>query len=104
MAKILEFRPPAPKPLTPAELAAQEITAKQAVDMLVLGLLDVAMPKWIEREWPFRQLELLVYELRSAMEPNVPSSITRGYVEDMVKMLRPSWEDLISEVDPNCFW
>lgn len=104
MAKILEFRPPAPKPLTQDQLNAQVITAKQAVDMLVIGLLDVAVPHWVEREWPFRQLEFLVYELRQAMEPNVPNNVTRGEVQAMVDHLRPSWEVLISEVDPSCFW
>lgn len=104
MAKILEFRPPAPKPLTQAEQLAQELNPKQAIDLLVLGMLEIAMPKWIENEWPFRQLELLTNELRYAMEINVPEKVTRFQVEAMVSHLRPSWEELIREIDPSIFW
>lgn len=100
MAKILEF-PSAPK--KPANPELEFLTPKQAVDAIVLGMLEVAMPIWVEREWPFIQLEAMAYELRKAMSVNVPEDITRYHVNIMVAQLKPSWEALIREVDPNFF-
>lgn len=104
MAKILEFRPPAPKPLSQEQILAQELTPKQAIDLIILGMLEVTLPKWIEREWPFKQLELMTNELRYAMEISVPEKITRSQVFAMVNHLRPSWEIFAEEIDPSYFW
>lgn len=104
MAKILEFRPPAPKPLTPEQRAAEVLTPKQAVDLIVLDMLHMALPKWVEREWPFRQLEIMTNELRYQMEDSIPLSVTRAQVEGVMANLRPTWEELIREIDPSLFW
>lgn len=104
MAKILEFRPPAPKPLTPAQRAAEVLNPKQAVDLMIIDMIQLALPKWIEREWPFMQLERMADELRYAMEDSFPHTVTRGQVENMIVQLRPTWEELIREVDPSLFW
>jgi len=104
MAKILEFRPPAPKPLTQADIMAQELTPKEAVDQIILGMLEIALPKWVEQEWPFRQLELMIGELRYAMEANVPKHVTRKHVAVMVEHLKPSWIALMEDIEPSFFW
>jgi len=104
MCKILEFRPPAPKPLTPAQKAAEVLSPKQAVDLIVLNMLFQAMPKWVEREWPFRQLEIMANELRTRMEEGVPENVTREQVRWLIDELRPAWKMLIDEIDPSLFW
>jgi len=83
---------------------AQELTPKEAVDLIILGMLEIAMPKWIEKEWPFKQLELMIYELRYAMEANVPEKVTRRHVAVMIEQLKPSWKALMEDIQPSFFW
>lgn len=104
MAKILEFRAPAPKPLTPAQRAAEVLSPKQAVDLIVLDFCQCALPRWVEKEWPFRQLELMANELRYTMEETIPLHVTREQVEWTVEKLHPTWDELIRELDSSLFW
>jgi hypothetical protein len=103
MAEIIPFRIPPPRQPTQEELLNQVLTGKQAVDLLILGMLDVVLPRWIEAQWGFQQLEIMCDELRDAMSVNVPSGVTRFQVEAMVNHLRPSWQELANNIGPELF-
>jgi len=104
MAKILEFQQPAPRPQTPQERAAEILTAKQAVDLIIIDMVTAMLPRWVEAEWPFQQLELMANDMRYNLEETFPIMGTRGDVEALVEKLRPTWEELIREIDPSLFW
>lgn len=99
MAKILEFRPPEPKPLTDEQIACQILTPVEAVDAIVVGMVCHVMPLWIEKKWPFRALELLALELRDAMSKNVPDEVYRYQVDDMIEELKPAWYNIASQAE-----
>lgn len=102
MCKILDFRPPASK--TSAEATVEVFDVKQAIDLIVLDFLHLALPKWVKHEWPFKQLELMTNQLRFSMEEAAPEIITRKEVDWMIESLRPSWEILIRDIDASLFW
>lgn len=101
MAKILEFHKPAP---TPRQRADEILTGKQAVDLVIISMVTTMLPRWIESEWPFKQLELMANDMRCNLEETFPPTGTRGDVEALVQKLIPTWEQLIRDIDPSLFW
>lgn len=94
VAKILDFRLSSPRVITDEQSTHQLLSPKQAIDEIITGLVGHILPIWIENQWPFKALEIMSEELRSAMSLNVPSSVSRHQVLTIIEELKPIWHQI----------
>ena len=97
MAKIIQFRLPEPKPLTPEQRSRQVLTTKEAMDLIVSELVCHVVPTWIENQWPLYLLDIMAEQLRSGMLVKAPERVCRYQVEAIVEDLKPLWDSITKE-------
>lgn len=86
------------KPLTEKERLAQSITTIEAVNELTHSMLTEVIKIYIDNNWSFAELDLVVGEFKDLMIRNAPANLTRQHVEFMKEHLRPIWTDIVDSI------
>lgn len=99
MAKILHFPGKGQrKKYIDIPYMDQPLTPEEAVNELTHQMLTEVIKLYIENNWSYRDLDMIVGEFKDVMIRTAPEYITRNHIAQMKDAMRPVWLDIVESI------
>jgi hypothetical protein len=96
--KVIDFPSAKVKAKIEQQKLEEVIDTDLAVDYVIAGMIQEVAVAWVLNHWTFKELDVVVDEMRDLLKSKAPEVITRGELTSLMANLRGSWLSLAESI------